>query len=362
MRGINLCFDYEDNEIKTRICYPEKVIELSYEQFSQFKSNPHGDYDFIEENKELMDEGNGNTYHGLLLLNKATDDGIFVMESPFRREVAFVPYVRYYLEKEQYPALSEYCRRMTRLVDENVTKALNHQEEGRYQIHMKPLCTGNDDGFVLDENLFLGMMQNRDEFEYVEGGWDDDEDEDIMFLGISKEHLKVEEDSDLRPLSQTDVDIICANHILWFNNAGGKQADFTNCFLRDVDLTRKNLHNAIFDGAKIANCSLSGSDFSFSSFVGTRFVNCDAFTFTAINSDFTEAKMSFLDIRNGNFERSNFTNAVLRGCSLCNVNLDDCCIDRADFTDSSLDGTNTYECFDDEKRWSAYVNGLGEQS
>ena len=42
MRGINICFDYENDDIPTRLCYPEKIIELPSEQFYQFKKNPHG--------------------------------------------------------------------------------------------------------------------------------------------------------------------------------------------------------------------------------------------------------------------------------------------------------------------------------
>lgn len=360
MRGINLCFDYEDDEIKTRICYPEKVIELSREQFSQFQSRPHEDYDFIDENKELMDDSDGKNYYGILLMNKETDDGIFVMETPFKREVAYIPYARYYLEKEQYPALSEYCRRITKVVDEQVAKALNQQREGRYQIRMKALCNGNNNGFSLDENLFLSMMQNRDEFEYAEGGWDDEED--VVFLGIARDHVKFEDDTGLWPVSQIDVDIACARHTLWLNNAGGKQADFSKCILRNIDLSRAHLAHSIFDGAKLVDCSLSGVDFSSTSFVGANIINCDSFSITAEGSDFSKAQISLMDLSGCNFENCNFTDAIFRGCGIYSVDFDNSCLDKTDFTDSTIVSSKTTECFFDEEDWLLSMNGFKEQT
>ena len=306
-----------------------------------------------------MDDSDGDTYYGVLFTTKNSEDGIFVMETPFKREVAYVPYARYYLEKEQYPALSEYCRRMTKTVAEQVARALKNQEDGRYQIRMRALCN-NEDGFHLDEDLFLAMMKDHEEFEYAEDGWDDEED--IVFLGISRDFVKLEDESKLRPISQIDFEIACARHTLWLNNAGGKQADFSNCLLRGLDLTRKNLQNAIFDNAKIIDCTVSGSDWSNSSFVGCRFTSSELLSFTAISSDFTDARFALMDLSGCNFETSKFTNAVFLGCGLYNVNLDNCCLDNTDLTEATLVGSNTAECFDDEQRWSNYLNNLGGQT
>ncbi len=359
MRGINLCFDYEADEIKTRICYPEKIIELSREQFSQFQSRPHEDYDFIDENKELMDDSDGNVYYGVLFTTKNSEDGIFVMETPLKREVAYVPYAQSYLEREQYPSLADYGRRMVKTVNEQLAKALNNQEEGKYNIRFQSLnkC---DKNLHIDEKLFLDMMNDREEIEYAESGWDDDND--VVYLGIARDFVKLEDDTGLWPISQIDFDIAYAHHTLWLNNAGGKQADFSNCLIRGIDLTRKDLRNAIFDGAKFVDCSISGPCMSNSSFIGTRFTNCEIFTWDASSSDFSNARFSFLDLSGCNFETCNFTNALFNGCGMNNVNLDNCCMEGTDLTDSTLAGTNLADTFDDEQAWSNYMNGLGEQS
>lgn len=359
MRGINLCFDYEADEMQTRTCYPEKIIELSYDEFVALRKNPHDDFNFISDNRHLMDDSNGDVYYGILYTTNNSEDGIFVMETPFKREVAYVPYAQVYLEREQYPSLADYSRRMVKTANEQLAKALNNQEEGKYNIRIQSLNKG-DKNLNIDEKLFLDMMNDREEIEYAESGWDDAND--VVYLGIAHDYVKLEDDAGLRPISKTDFDIVYANHTLWLNNAGGKQADLSNCLIRGIDLSGKDLRDAIFNGAKFVDCTISGTDMSNGSFIGTRFTNCEIFTWDASSSDFTNARFSLLDVSGCRFELSNFTNAVFNGCGMVNVNLDNCCMEGADLTDSTLAGTNLDDTFDDEQEWSNHFNGLGEQS
>ena len=318
MRAINACFDYEDNELNTRVCFPEKVIELSYEAFRDFKSRPHDDFYFLDENTELMYESERGVYHGLLIMNKVGDDGIFVMSDPFKREVSYIPYARFYLEKEQNPSLDEFTRKMLRLVDECVTKAVQDQESGAYQIRI-PELNGRTDNLPFSESLFVNMLCDRDEIESAEIGYDDYDD--TVFIGISKEYLRYEDESHFRPLTQNEVDIMCAKHLLWLNGEGGSQADFSNCLLRGINLTDKELENSMFSGAKIVNSNISGVDASFSDFIGVRIANCEFYNCTIMESDFTKAEISNSQFSRCDMSSSNYTKAAIRNCNTYAINM-----------------------------------------
>lgn len=354
MRAINVCFDYEENELSTRVCFPEKVIELSHEQFKDFKSRPHDDFYFLDENAELMYESERGIYHGLLLMNKAGDDGIFVMSNPFKRDVSYVPYARYYLEKEQYPSLGEFTRKMLRKVGECVTKAVQDQESGAYQISLSD-ASGGTDNLPFDNDLFVNMLCNRDEIESAEIGFDDYDD--TVFIGIAKEYLRQENDDELRPLTQKEVELMCAKHLLWLNNEGGEQADFSNCLLRGLNLTNKELENAIFDGSKLVNTEMCRVDASYGSFVGTRIANCEVYNCTMTEADFTKAEISNSQLSHCDMSSGNFTKAAMRNCNAYGINMRDSCLEKMSFRGTKKDDIDRTDCVESEKEWVAERNG-----
>ena len=47
-------------------------------------------------------------YRCVLFLNNANDDGIIVMDTPDDREIAYVPYAKYYAEMESHPSLKKF--------------------------------------------------------------------------------------------------------------------------------------------------------------------------------------------------------------------------------------------------------------
>ena len=40
MRGINICFDYENDDIPTRLCYPEKIIDSCIKMYREGDMHP----------------------------------------------------------------------------------------------------------------------------------------------------------------------------------------------------------------------------------------------------------------------------------------------------------------------------------
>ena len=62
-----------------------------------------------------------------------------------------------------------------------------------------------------------------------------------------------------RRLTQAEIDVICAKHDrLWSARMGGARAVFTWKDLSGLDLSGRNLCDADFTGAILADCDLSG--------------------------------------------------------------------------------------------------------
>ena len=346
MRGINICFDYENDDIPTRLCYPEKIIELPSEQFYQFKKNPHGDRLFIDRNEEFMYEGEHDEYHGLLLTSKATEDGIFVMSTPFKREVAHVPYARYYLDLEQNPALREFNADMVGAIDKIVNTAVENQVDGQYVTVTPKIRSMVNDGSFNEELLFR-MLQDRDEIDEVSYDYETER----IYILLAPDHVQRTDDSHLRELSDEDIEIMCAKHILWQHDAGGERADFSCCLIKDKDLSQRNLMDADFTGAKFSNTRLWKASLCFSNFDGAQFYNCDLSSVVAEECSFKNCDIRNCEMQNGIYTHSNLTGTVMRGCELYGVSLQNCCLEDTDFTDSNDQSVNRRGTTLDEQEW-----------
>ena len=130
-----------------------------------------------------------------------------------------------------------------------------------------------------------------------------------------------------RSISQEEADVMCARHVLWLYDQGGEQADFSNCSLENLDLSRRRLNSALFQNARLHNVSLAGSELCF--------------------ADFQEAFLWDCDGRDCVAEEANFRGAHIAGC----------CFDRAflthgDFSlaqvhNTGLEGANTQDWITD---------------
>ena len=158
---------------------------------------------------------------------------------------------------------------------------------------------------------------------------------------------------DLRVLSKAEVDIICAKHTLWMHDLGGEQADFRKCRLSDIDLSNRDLVNAIFDGAHLTDVTLDKTDISYASFVGATLRNCEASGFTAHSADFKNAGISDCDMSGSFFESCNLANATITDSNLTEVNMENCCLENTRFIDNEDYRFETTECSDDEEAWQS---------
>ena len=83
-------------------CEIEKVVELSREDFHNFKNNLLDDYDFISENSDLMCVDKTGTTHCILVLGDDYDEGILVNSegSSYARYSALLPNARTFIEQK----------------------------------------------------------------------------------------------------------------------------------------------------------------------------------------------------------------------------------------------------------------------
>lgn len=350
---INIPFRRKDSEIETSPCVVEKTVELPAEQFNHFSKNLLNDYDFILENIDQMYQDNNGVNHCLLVLCEERDDGIIVESegSSYARYSAYLPCARKLIQQEQYPSLTAYADEMRWLADKYVQKALNGQLDCQYRIdfdEVRNLCRHN--GF--NEELFIDMLSDRDEIDDV------DFLDDGCTVTISDPYLRQGNEENLRRLNSEEVEIICAKHILWLHDAGGEQADFSNCLIKDMNLSGKNLINAVFNGTKFVNTDLSKAEFCFALFNSTRFQNCNLSDVIAEESEFKYSEYVACAFDRAIFTHSNFTGAKFYDCTMKNGSLQNCCIDKTEFGDMNLGSVDMRNCGYDEQEWT--VEQLGE--
>lgn len=226
---------------------------------------------------------------------------------------------------EQYPSLEEYAKGMAALVDKYAKLVVEHQHDGVSRIHYEDAKKSSPFAWF-NEALFINMMLERSEVKdmtpYSNG----------YKVELSDEYVKADEEP-LRVLDDTDVQVMCAKHVLWLNGEGGEQADFANCLLKNIDLRHKNLMAAVFDDAKFVNVKLNGASLVNSSFNGARFIGCDLSYAVAEMCEFKSARFIETDVECVAFGDSNLENSSFIDCKVAGAILNGCNIQNSDLSD-----------------------------
>lgn len=339
------------SDFRTEACSVKKVVELSQAEFIGFLNSPLSDYDFIREFSKEQHERTETAGSCLLVLGEHEQDGVLIDPQgySYARYSAYIPNAQNLVEQEQYPSLNAFTDEMRRTVDQYTKKAVDGQIDCQYSIDLNKIYSQfRHNGF--SEELFMNMISDRPEFESVEA------DVGYCIVTVAEPYLR-QENEGLRELSSEDVEIMCAKHILWLHDAGGEQADFSNCLLADMDLSRKNLINAVFNGAKLSNTKLRDAELCFSVFNNAKIYNCDLTNVIAEEAKFKNAECIGSDFDTGIFTHSDFTGAVFRDCSMNNGSLQNCCLDGTEFGDMDLKSIKTSGCSYDRKAWYAEQDG-----
>ena len=348
MKEFNIVFGNEDGRLQTDRCQVEKVIKLSWGEFSLLCQNPYDDHACITDNASFMRIDEKGTYHCLLILNNANNDGIVIMDTENERAVSYIPFAKDYMERELYPTLAQFNKNMINAVEEQVDKALCYQKKGKYHFHESELY----DKEPFDMSVFISMLAERPEINIA------GQDDDIVRILVAPKFAYEEDDSHLREITQKEFELMSAKHLLWMEEGVGEQADFTNCLLRDLELSNRNLVNMIFDGAKIVDVRMNGADVSYSSFKDAKIVSSECIEMIATECDFTGAKFSNCDLTRADMTSSNLTKTAFWDCDFNDTVLRESCLEKTKFHRTDIVDSDTTDCVYDEQEWMAEKNGI----
>ena len=315
-------FQRKDPEIETENCEVSKVIELPQQEFDHFLSHLLDEYDFLVENRDVMGFGQDGTRHCLLVLCEGGKDGVLVdaQGSSYARYSSFLPNARQQMNLGQYESLNDFASHMWKITEDVVAKAIAYEKDGMYRLQANDLPDPVFD-LLFDYELLGEMLSERPEFDAVEKMSNE------ILLSVDPEYrLEKIDESKYRVLDADEVDIMLANHMLYLRGAGGEQANFSNCLLRNMELPHAVFTTAIIDNALFIECNLSEADMNFVSAHQAHFIHCDLTHFYGDEASFTSAVFDQCDIRCGLTMHANYTGASFSGCNVERLLLQNCCL------------------------------------
>lgn len=366
------CFEPSECEI-------EKVIHLSDCDFTRFQQTLLDNYDFLRENAELMRVEDGVT-HCLLVVGETFEEGILVNSegSDYARYAAYFPNAKSFLlaqgqqvVQEETPveatspfavnggstALLAYGERMNRLIDKAILEALECHDDSVYLLSLTEIQDANNLE-IFDEELFMDMLRECPEIMEMESG----DPGDIM-VTLSHNAIIQHDLSKLRILTQDDVEIMYAKHILFNHSEGGEKADFSNCRLTDLDLRHMQLNGADFTGTLLENVRLNDAGLCFCVFRNAKLVGCNLNSAIAEEADFCGATFTECKMQNGTYTHSNFAHTSFQNTDLWMSSFASCCIDGSNLMDYDTEGINVTDVNSDAESWvdepGICVGGMG---
>lgn len=345
---INVPFRRKDVEIEAEPCMVEKTVELPADLFAYFSRNLLDDYDFILENIDCMYQDKDGVNHCLLVLGEGQDDGILVESegNSYARRSAFVPNVRQLWQQQMAydPVLTEFCEKMQSAADGIVRDALQQHQDGMYRVLIDDINLNLGDLPGSMEFLYE-MLRNRPELAEMQDFRDE------IFLQLKPEYIPAEE-KEYRHLTEEQINVMCAKHLLWLYDEGGEQADFSDCALTDINLSHRNLNNAVFAGAKLCGTALQETELCFADFTGAHMDGCNARNITADEAIFKDAVIRNCDFSGALMMHCNFSGADLTGTTMKNARMQNACFDRAKVPDSVFEQADVRNYSTDEQDWS----------
>lgn len=348
----------KEPEIKTDKCMVSCVHELSFDDFQSFRNNLLEDYSFISDNVHKMYEDEKGVSHCLLVLDKVSGDGILVESegASYARYSAFLPNARILLMLDQHPSLQQLIEGMQKLTDKYVHEAVINQTDGLFRFNVEDYdIVDNGISEYFNENLFLDMLSERNEIECV------DYYSGQTHLMISPDCVLKEDDSKFRRLTGADVEIMCAQHVLWLNEMNGERADFSDCLLEDLNLSYKNLNGALFNNAKLVNVNLHGAEMGTAGFNGATLRGCNLTETEAEQATFKDAKLLYSSLDRAIFTDSNFSGAQFHGSNMNGGSFKNCCLEDADMKFMTMNSVNMDKCSYDEQAWERAMYPVPEQ-
>ncbi len=132
-----------------------------------------------------------------------------------------------------------------------------------------------------------------------------------------------------RCISQSELELMGAKHVLWLHGEGGEQADFSHCRLVDLNMSHMNFNHANFDGAVLEGVDLSGAYLCHSMFGGAKFTECNLSGVYAEDADFEFAAVDHCDLRMGTYTNSSLCCMEITESDLSGMNVRNCCVENS---------------------------------
>ena len=316
---LNIPLQQKEPEIHFEACQVDHVHTLSESGFRFFQHNLMLEHDFLRDyNLHHAAPPLEGVRNAALILSSGSDDGILVCTEGYDYAwySAYVPYAKQILMLKQYPALLDYGKEMADLADKCIQKAVTVGLPEQYQLSLETLG-GESFHKSFNAELFLEMLGNRPEVEDMEVDGDD------LLLTISQEYLP-QRDQVLRVFTDEDLKVAYAKHLLWLYDAGGEQANFSNCEFLGVDFSGMELNRSILDGAVFKCCTFHDVSFCFASMKSCIFIGCGCRDLTAEEADLRETVFDHCDLAGAIMTHSNLSGAVLQDCKTENVSMLNC--------------------------------------
>ena len=325
-------------------CRIEKVVKLTPPEYTEFVSNPLGYYDFLREFNAEKHEYTADGIPCLLLVGEGHKDG-FIIDTEgydYARYTAHIPNAEQLAVAVWYPSLENAVRETALAADAAVQKAIESGDK-EYGVNIGEV-RNQFRGAGFSEGLLYAALKDRPEIESV------DFDGEYIRCTVRDEYVR--QTDPRRALTQEEADIMLAKHILWLNDAGGIQADFSNCLVRGLNLAHKNMMNVAMDNARFVDTDLQGAELNFSVANDTRFENCNLEDVTAEECEFKNTVFSKCKMSGGTYTHSDLSDAVMIECKMEYGSFQNCCTDGTNFC--GLDDyaeINMRGCNSDREDW-----------
>lgn len=241
----------------------ERAVTISSAEFDYICKHLLEDNRYVKDNLDVMYCDENNKLHCLLMINESTGNGLLINSegSEYARYHSYIPNARQIVILNKYPVLNNFIERMSDVAEDILAKATAglSEDDDEYEVDIEKYNVPGEP--IIDAALLDDMLTDSG---MIEDSILHEDCIEITLNKISREPVK-------RVLDQKDVDIMLAKHILWLNDAGGEQADFSNCRLERLNLSGKNMLNVILDDAEIIGCDFENAEMCFSACNNTRF-------------------------------------------------------------------------------------------
>lgn len=346
--NLNLKLQNNDDKVEFENCIVEKVIEHSDEEYEAFCGDLQEFYDWIGENKNHMFKDSDGTIHGMLVLGKNHNDGVFINNdnSYYARVHSMIPNARQLVMLNRYPALSPFIEKMVKTADHILYTAQKQAEKGSSEYTFKL-----DTPSYGEPEIALELLENM----LQDSGLVDD-----LLIHADSLDIKVKTDPKLSEFDFTDedvadIEIMCAKHTLWLYEGSGERLDLSGKKLLNIDFSNKDLCGADLSGAEFVNCSFDNASFCSAEFENAKFNRCSLKRFTAEESNFKNAYFTNCNLQGAYFTHSNFANAGLFNCNTNKTNLTNCCLQHWNCMPCNINDSDMLNVSYSELDW------LGEQ-